>query len=425
MSNISSLTSREPLSACPPEQNPAMGGSGTPSSVKSTSSRTSVEEYRANDEKQGLVGKALEAGYARLLHTMPAGGKVELSGLGMVKLEYAGEMKLKAEVERLQDGTYQATLRGGLGMGLATPSVKEGVDAAAMLGVQGAVVLRFESAAEAADRLAALTQLGAMRATSLTEWAAVKLGLVDEDASPRSVRALQKLQSFELGVYGELRAELDAEVVKVGARAVGEGTFRVDVADGKLIYESALQVQLQGALHGPAADGGAKWAEVLKGELGTSLAGGGVEGRTLFHAEVTLSQEELTRLQEGTLRPGELMKPERIRKTVTQELKGELVGASFSARRELPVEALGDLSRALDPRGEWDVSASMKASDSLEVEVDVGVAQLRGGVAMEVPLFDKGSRKMSLGKVGGSILQAQGRARSDEQLLLARRALGR
>jgi hypothetical protein len=384
-----------------------------------------VEEYRANDEKQGHAGKALEAAYSKLLNTMPAGGKAELSGLMMVKLELAGEMRLKLEVERLQDGTYQASFRSGMGIGLATPSGKEGVDAAAMFGAQGAVVLRFDSAAEAADRLAALTQTGSLRAMNFPEWGAVTLGLVDEDASLRSTRAFQKLRSFEVGLYGDLRAELEADAVKLGARVLGERTLRVDVANGKLIYESALQVQFQGALHGPSAKGGKGWEQVLEGELGTSLAGGGVEGRTFLHAEVTLTQEEVVRLKQGKLRPEELMKPGRVRKSVTQEVKGELVGASFSARRELPVAALSELMRALDPRGEWEVSASMKASDNLELGLDVKVAQLRGGVALEVPLFDKGSRKMTLGAVGDSIRQARDRAQGDAQLLQARRALGR
>ena len=429
MSNVSTLSSRESLCALLPEQSPAVGGTGTPPSSRpiqrTASSRMAVEEYRANDENQGLAGKALELAYSKLLNTMPAGGKAELSGLLMVKLELAGEMKLKAEVERLQDGTYQATFRGGMGIGVATPSGKEGVDAAAMLGAQGAVVLRFTSAAEAADRLAALTQTGSLRGMRLAEWGMVALGLVDEDASLRSARALQNLQSFEAGLYGDLRAELEADVLKLGGRILGEGTLRVDVANGKLIYESSLQVQLQGAVHGPSATGGKKWEEVLTGELGASLAGGGVEGRTLLRAEVTLTQEEVVRLKQGKLQPGALMKSDRVRKTVTQEVKGELVGASFSARRELPVAALRELTRAMDPRGEWEVSASMKASTHLELGLDVAVAQLRADVALEVPLFDKGSRKMTLGQVGDSIRQGQARAQSDEQLLQARRALGR
>src|SRR3712207_2659920 len=99
---------------------------------------------------------------------MPPGGKVEFSGALAVNLKFAGEMKAKVEMERLGDGTYTVTVRGGLGLGLVHSS-KEGpsLDAAAMMGGQGGVVLHFDTAAEAADRLAALSQTGALKAVNV------------------------------------------------------------------------------------------------------------------------------------------------------------------------------------------------------------------------------------------------------------------
>ncbi|HSP76951.1 MAG TPA: hypothetical protein VLQ93_00370, partial [Myxococcaceae bacterium] len=107
----------------------------------------------------------------------------------------------------------------------------------------------------------------------------------------------------------------------------------------------------------------------------------------------------------------------------TQEVKGELsagLGASYTAKRELPLESLGELSRLVDLRGEWEVSALQKASGGLndEWELEAGVAELKVGVSMETPLF---SRKMTLGEVQGAVQEARARQVSDEQLLLARR----
>ncbi|HEX8825413.1 MAG TPA: hypothetical protein VF794_36215, partial [Archangium sp.] len=398
---------------CLPEQGPAVGGTGTPSSVKATSSRTSVEEYRANDENQGRAGKALESFYAHALNALPPGGKLELSTQGRVGLEAAGEVKAKVEVERGEDGSYQVTVRGGLGGGVAASSGAKGAKGSAMLGMQGAVTLRFESAAEAADRLAALAQAEVMSLAGLGGKAAVALGLLDSDSIERALQVQKNVKSFEVGLYAELKGELELTALKVGAALVGEGTFRVDVKEGKLVYESSLQVQLQGELQG-----------------GFEGLGGGLESRVLLRAEVALTKEELARLKDGKLEPRELMKPERLRKSLTQEVKGELSGGStlksgvsINAKRELPLESLGDVARVMNPLGDWEVSAMRKTSLAQET-LDASVVELKAEASVEQPLFDK-PRTMPLGAVRAFVHQAEVRSQSTEHLLLARRALGR
>jgi len=433
MSTVFSLTSREPFPARGLERDPAVGGTGAPpspaaaartSAVSPTSSRPVVEEYRENDRNQGVVGKAFESYYEKALRGIPPGGKVDIALLAQVRLELAGEVKARAEVERLPDGSYQLTLRGGVGVGLAGSTGGEGgARGSAMVGAQGAVTLRFSNAAEAADRLAALAQAEMLTASGFAGRVAVWLGILDSDAIDRSSQVLKNVRSFEAGLYAELRGELELTAARLEGAIVGEGTFRVDVANGKLVYESSVQVQLQAESEGLTFRG-------MKQE--PLNAGTGGEGRFLLKAEVTLTKEEMVRLGEGRLRPRELMKPERIQKSLTQELKGELsaikggLGVSYTARRELPLASLGELRRALDLRGEWEVSAMRKQGvlwDEDEMKIDAAVARLKASVSVEVPLL--GPRKMMLGDIAGAVRQAQSEAKSHEQLLLARRAMGR
>ncbi len=425
MSSVSSLSSREPLSAPLPEQSPAVSSAGTPSASspiqRTTSSRTGVEEYRANDGNQGLAGKALETFYGQLLKTVPAGGKMELAVEGQLRLEFAGELKTKVEVERDPDGSYQLTFRGGVGVGLAASTGGEtGAKGSAMLGAQGAVTLRFGSAGEAADRLAALAQTEVRAVTGLAGWAAKEVGLLDSDSVERAKQVGKNVKSFEVGLYAELKWELDLKAAELGASLTGEATFRVDVKEGKLVYETSAQLQLQGDSK-----------EKLKEVVGLS---GGVESRVLLRAEVALTQEELARLKDGKLPPRELMKRERIHKSVTHEVKGAFsvgaelarnvpsaqLGLSFSAKRELPWENLADLSSAVSLAGEWEVAGTQKRHDELEVELPA--VELKAETTVETPLFNG---KLSLGEVKRSMLQAQARAQGDAQLLQARRALGR
>jgi hypothetical protein len=381
-----------------------------------------VEEYRANDENQGLAGKVLEAFYGQALQGVPPGGKMELTVQGQVRAEYAGELKTKVEVERDVNGEYQLTLRGGLGMGLGAASGDK-AKGSAMLGAQGAVTLRFGSAGEAADRLAALAQTEVQAFTGLAGWAAKKVGLLDSDSLERAAELRKNVKSFEVGLYAELKGELDAgfaKLGKLGAGVLDETHFRVEVQEGKLVYESSVQFQLQGELE-------QKLMEVVG-------LGAGVESRVILRAEVALTREELARLKEGRLQPRELMKPERIQKSVTQEVKGEAavgaesgleglsgkLGGSFSAKRELPWEKLGELSSALSLAGDWEVSVMRKRNN--EFSVETGAVDLKAEATLETPCF---TGKLSLGEVKGSVLQARARAQSDEQLLQARRALGR
>jgi hypothetical protein len=383
-----------------------------------------VEAYREGDRSR--AGEALEARYAQLLRQMPPGGKAELSAEGILRLDLAGEMKGKLEMERLQDGTWQVTVRGGMGLGLAASTggagageQKVGAEGSMMLGGKGGVTLHFRTVEEAADRLAALTQTGVLQATNFPEWVARGAGLVDGDAAARSALALKNLQGFEVGLYGELQGELEADLLKAGGKALEEGTLRVDVAEGKLVYECSVQAQLQAGLKGLEA----AWKEGLVAELGTNRAAAGLETRTTFRVEVAVTKEELARVREGKLRPQQLLAPERLRKTVTQEVKGELGGVSISARRELPLEALKDTLRAWDPRGEWEVSAARVASS--ELELDAAVVGLKAGVLEERPLFEKGPRKMRLGEVEGAVRQARAQVEGSEQRLLALRAMAR
>lgn len=413
MSTISSLSPRPLLYPCPPES------SATPaktSAASSTASRTGVEAYRENDKNQGWVGKALESHYLGMLQHVPPGGKLEVSTQGMVRLEAAGELKARAEVERLEDGSYQLTFRGGVGVGLAGSAGEGGPKGSAMVGAQGAVTLRFESAGEAADRLAALAQAEVQTAMGLTGRVAVWLGLLDSDAMERSEQLLKNVASFEAGLYGELKGELEVMALKLGARVVGEGTFRVDVREGKLVYEQSLQAQVEG--------GG-------KGDF--EQLGASAEGKLLLQSEVALTKEELERLKKGTLLPQEVLSPGRVRRTVTQEVKLEVAvgpqakeSASVSAKRTFPLEELKGPARLLDLRGEWEVSATQKRSlgQDKKWELDASVVELKAEASLEEPLFDK-PRKLSLGEVKGSVLAAQARARDHEQLLQARRAMGR
>jgi hypothetical protein len=378
-----------------------------------------VEEYRANDENQGLAGKALEAFYGQALQGVPPGGKMELTVQGQVRAEYAGELKTKVEVERDVNGEYQLTLRGGLGMGVGAASGDK-AKGSAMLGAQGAVTLRFGSAGEAADRLAALAQTEVQAFSGLAGWAAKKVGLLDSDSLERAAELRKNVKSFEVGLYGELKGELDAGFARLGAGVLDEAQFRVEVQEGKLVYESSVQFQLQGELE-------QKLMEVVG-------LGAGVESRVILRAEVALTREELARLKEGRLQPRELMKPERIQKSVTQEVKGEAavgaesglkglsgkLGGSLSAKRELPWEKLGELSSALSLAGDWEVSVMRKRNN--EFSVETGAVDLKAEATIETPCF---TGKLSLGEVKGSVLQARARAQSDEQLLQARRALGR
>ncbi len=427
MSTVTSRTSPSSLAACLPEPEVSSGATGAPTAtpVKAgavPSSRTGVEEYRENDVNQGLAGRALERTYEQALGVLPRGGKLELSTQGLLRLEVAAEVKAKVEVERFQDGSYQVTLRGGAGVGLAG-STGKGASGSAMLGAQGAVTLRFANAAEAADRLAALVQEGALGAAKLSGavgYVAAKgaelTGLVDSDAPARAARVMKNVQSFEVGLYAELKGELELTAAKVGGAVVGESTLRADVVNGKLVYESSLQVQLQGESEGHLLD-----------------AAAGLEGRLILRAEVALTKEELALLREGKLEPRSLMKPERIRKSATQEVRGELsvlangegvlargAGASYTAKREVPLESLGELTRLVDLQGEWEVSAMRKTSGGLndEWELEAGVAELKVGVSMETPLF---RGRMTLGEVGAAAREAGARQASDEQLLLARR----
>jgi hypothetical protein len=419
MRSVSSPTSRESIAACMPEQSPAVNGAGTPPSSspiqRTTSSRTGVEEYRANDVNQGLAGKHLEAFYARALKVVPSGGKMELAVQGQLRLEYAGELKTKVEVERDLDGSYQLTFRGGLGVGMAgSTGGEKGAKGSAMLGAQGAVTLRFASAEEAADRLAALAQSEVRLVSGLAGWGATRLGLLDSDSLERAEQVRKNVRSFEVGLYVELKGELETKAVELGASLTGEATFRVDVQEGKLVYEGSAQLQLQGELD-----------EKLTKGVGLS---GGVESRVMLRAEVALTREELARLKEGKLQPRELMKRERIHKSVTQEVKGELSlgaelgkgGVSVSAKRELPWEKLGDLSSAMSLAGEWEVAAMRKRQDEFGVELPA--VELKAEATVETPLLNG---KLSLGEVKNAVLRAQARAQGDEQLLLARRVLGR
>jgi hypothetical protein len=422
MSTITSRPSHEPLAACLPEEAPL--GAGAPPALstpvkadaaRAATSRTGVEEYRENDRNQGLAGRALERAYEETLRTLPPGGRLELSTHGMLRLEVAGEVKAQVEVARLRDGAYQVTVRGGVGVGLAGSTGEKGLEGSAMVGARGAVTLRFANAAEAADRMAALVQTAALEGARLggglagqaAAAVAVRAGLVDSDATARAAQVLKNVQSFEVGLYAELKGELELTAVKAGASLAAEGTFRVDVVNGKLVYECVGQVQLQGETRESFAD------------VSASL-----EGRLLLRAEVTLTKEEMDRLKEGRLEPRALMKPERIRKSLTQEVKGTLVaegqGVSYTAKRELPLESLGDVARLGDVRGSWEVSAMTKTSAGLDGEwkVDAGIAELKVGVSMEAPLF---SRRMTLGEVEGAVQRARAERVSDEQLLLARR----
>lgn len=413
MSTVSSLSLREPFAPCLPEPSATPAKTGAASS---TASRTGVEAYRENDKNQGWVGKALESHYLGMLKEVPPGGKLEISTQGMVRLKAAGELKARAEVERLEDGSYQLTFRGGVGVGLAGSTGKEGAKGSAMVGAQGAVTLRFESAGEAADRLAALAQAEVVTATGLAGRVAVWMGLVDSDAMDRSEQLLKNVASFEAGLYGELKGELEVRALKLGARVVGEGTFRVDVREGKLVYEQSLQAQVEG--------GG-------KGDF--EQLGASAEGKLLLQSEVALTKEELERLKKGKLLPQEVLGRGRVRRSVTQEVKLEVAGgqplkssASVSAKRTFPLEELGGPARLLDLRGEWEVSATTKQGlgKDTEWELDASVVELKAEASLEVPLFDK-PRKLSLGEVKGAVLAAQTQARGHEQLLQARRAMGR
>jgi hypothetical protein len=378
-----------------------------------------VEAYRENDKNQGWAGKSLESHYLGMLKEVPPGGKLELSTHGMVRLEAAGELKARAEVERLEDGSYQLTFRGGMGVGAAASAGEGGPSGSAMVGVQGAVTLRFESAGEAADRLAALAQAEVVTATGFAGRVAMWLGLVDSDAMDRSAQLLKNVASFEAGLYGELKGELKVMALELGARVVGEGTFRVDVREGKLVYEQSLQAQLEGS-----------GKDALK-ELGA--LGASAEGKLLLQSEVALTKEEIERLKKGKLLPQEVLSRARVRMTVTQEVKLEVSAGSLakesaavSAKRTFPLEELGGPARLLDLRGEWEVSATKKQSlgKDTEWELDASVLELKAEASLEVPLFDK-PRKLSLGEVKGAVLAAQTRARGHEQLLQARRAMGR
>lgn len=430
MTTVTSRSSQEPIPACVPEPGPAVSGStsatrstpAAPVSAVSARARTEVEEYRANDKNQSRVGKALEEGFARELSQMPLGSRAEISLQGRVQLEFAGELKAKVEVKRREeDGAYLVSFKGGLGVGLAASTgggESLGASASAMVGVQGGTTFVFGSAAEAADRLAAFTQMGALSSVPGLAPGAMMLGLVDGDLADRSVRALNNARMFELGLYGELKGELEGAVAKVGGRLAGEVTLKLDVEAGKLVYEASAQAQLEGSLGAPPED-------VLSEKLGPAL-GGSVERRTTIRAELTVKPEDVKRIKEGTLRPQELLSREHLKLTLSDELNAELASpllgqsVGLSLKRDVDLNAPGAAERLTRPMEGWSVAAMTR--EGKELELDVAVATVKGSVSLEKPLPLGDSRTLGLEEVPEALRNALTRAERDEQLLQAQRA---
>ncbi|MBF5045785.1 hypothetical protein FGE12_25480 [Aggregicoccus sp. 17bor-14] len=375
-----------------------------------------METYRRDDSQRSALGSGLERVYRAALEQVPPGATLRYGLEATVRGELAGELAGTVTVKRAQDGRYEVTLQNRLGVGVGAGAGKESVDA--LIGTKGALTLHFASAAEAADRLAALYQVNAM--TNPLGQALRLVGALDADATSRAgATAAHNVQSFELGAYGALKGKLDVEVAKLGFKAVGEARVHVDVARGRVSFEVAQQVQ--GKLPGLELEGSLGGLEA-KASPGP---GGELKLQNTLRMEVTLRPGELALVREGKLDPSALLQPDRVRTRVLQEVSGALGDAQVHARRELPVN--GTLPEGLlhPEQGSWEVSGSLDDSTGGEVKLETGVVDLKAELHLSRPLFDHGARILTLAEMNDAVLREVQEHQREEALVRAQLAMGR
>lgn len=387
-------------------------------------SPSSVQPFRDNDVNRSWVGAGLEDATRLALEQLPPGGTAELGLEGTLRLELAGEAAGKLKVKREKDGSYSVTVQSragagvGAGVGLASSNKGGTVDGSAMAGLSGALTLRFASAAEAADRLSALAQRP--NPSDMLGRGLVAMGVLDADATERSLAALASTSRFEVGVYGQLKAKLDATIAKLGAKSTGEARMRVDIERGTVSFEMSRDVSLTAKAHLPELKLGA----VKLAPTATSAQAQLALQQTV-RVETRLRPGELERLLRGDLDPTQLMQPERLQVTLVQKRELDVQGVQVQAQRTFDLGG-GVPPEALDPeQGLWEVSAGIDGGAGGELGFRTGALDLKAELKVEVPLFSSGPVRLPFKDVEGAVLSRLQEHHREEALVHAQLAASR
>ncbi|HET9451217.1 MAG TPA: hypothetical protein VFO83_10060, partial [Aggregicoccus sp.] len=376
--------------------------------------------FRDNDAARGWLGARLEEGAREALQRLPPGGTLELGLEATVRLELAGQAAGKLTVQRAEDGTFAVTVRDSLalGLGAGARAGAAAADATALGGLKGGLTLHFASADEAADRLAALAQTS-LRAQPLGVGLAL-LGGLDADGLQRSREALGNVARFEAGLYGQLKGELELEVAKLGFEAARDARLVVDLERGSVAFELSQDVAAVAKAKLPALKAGG-----LKLSPEAALAQAHTAQQDTLRLEVRLREGELAQLKQGRLDPGSLLRPERLRVTLTQARELDLAGAHVRAQRDFVLS--GALpSEAKDPAlGSWRVSAGVDGGAGGELGFKTGALDLKAELKTRVPLFESGPLLLPLADVEHAVLSRLQERQRDEALVNAQLALSR
>ncbi len=369
----------EPLVCGPEKEAPPAKGTAKGATVAGAA-QNSVEPHKANDVNQGLAGRVLEHTYTEALARMPPASSYVLEGELELSVKLSGKGKAKMEVERTQEGDYVVRLKAGVSGGVGITG--KGGKGSARIGVEGEVVLKFKSAAEAADALAAMTQKAASQAVPLpmlVELAGKHGGLLDKDTDHRLLALTSKVATVEAAVVGELGATVENHIAKAGLKLEGTASFKVDFERGALVLEGEVM-----------AEGKAKAGlELIPGlKLEGSVAAVEASSRAFVRAELKLTPEELEQLKAGTLDVSRLMKRSPIDVSLHQEVKVNHGGLDLTATRAF--ENASDLPAMYDPRGTWEMKASVGYDAGIggELKLPVGELKLKATASRDLPLME-------------------------------------
>jgi hypothetical protein len=339
--------------------------------------------YRDNDAQQGRVDRALERAFLERFSAIPPGARGQLEMQGELKLKYGAQLKASFTVERDREGAYTVTLDGSVGAGLIADAGVAKVSALA--GVKGNVTLRFSSAEEAADKLAALTLKGAMVTSSPIS----PLRLAGDDhLDQRALGALRNITTVELGVFGEVKGELDLLLANAGAHVGVEVKARLDLERGRLVFETAVEtgVEAEAKLEiGAIGAQGLKVNGSVSAEAGGSVA---LQSRRLLRAELAVTADEVRGLMDGTISPSQLARLDRFEISAVDTLTGRLNGAQITAQREVPFSSIGVALGLEGDEARWVITGGFHNGLAGRAGLNAKVAEFETRVSIQQTLVE-------------------------------------
>lgn len=332
-----------------------------------------VERFRAteNDVRAGKLGGMVERELRTVASGLPDGAKAELELTASCSVKgVTANVRGNVGLER-KGQEYRVTLGGLSGAGIGK---KDGDVSASVTGnLAGKVTLRYGSGEEMADNVAALVQVAARANGGLVGAAVAVLG--DPDAVPRSLHAVDRIESIELSASAVAELNLKMPANPSFQASFGESatvtplSVKLDLRKGEVVFSSSASAEIKGSAS----------AELIPKMLSVKspLTEVKAKGEVALRASYPLSREDLARIARE---PRELQKiasdPSRQWTwTADATVSGQVLDMDFVARRSGPpremLEAFsrGDLLRLRDVHFE-----GFQVQAGIGVKADAGVA---------------------------------------------------